>query len=210
MIHLRILVVALLAFSASPSSPGTSADEKPANQCAANPFSYDHGPTGQASWCGSCNNGALRQAPINIAATQESTQPGITFLNYNAPTNLVIYPNLPNLKVDYKNGTSAIGIGADRFKLLEFHFHRPSEEAIDNRRFPMVLHLGSAPGASQRADRLRRWRSRMRGRHRSPDQAGHAGAKHHGSLKYFVQQFPAADRRSRCPDQSGRTATRRF
>ena len=141
MIHLRILVVALLAFSASPSSPSTPADDKPANQCSTNPFSYDHGPTGQQTWCGTCNNGALRQAPINIAGTQESTQPGITFINYNAPTNLVIYPNLPNLKVDYKNGTSAIGIGADRFKLLEFHFHRPSEEAIDNRRFPMVLHL---------------------------------------------------------------------
>ena len=144
MLYLRILVLALLVFSGFSAAPGTPADEKPANQCSVNPYSYDHGPMGQTSWCGTCNNGAQRQAPINISNTQESPQPGIAFLNYNAPTNLVVYPNLHNLKVDYKNSQNAIAmmsIGPDRFKLLEFHFHRPSEEAIDNRRFPMVLHL---------------------------------------------------------------------
>jgi carbonic anhydrase len=146
MAHARIFVLALLVFlgfSPSSAGPGTFGDQKPANQCsAAEPFSYDYGPAGQQNWCGTCSDQTVLQAPINISNTRESAQPAITFIDYNAPTNLVIYPgNLYNLKVDYKKGTSKIRIGNETFKLVEFHFHRPSEEAIDNLRFPMVLHL---------------------------------------------------------------------
>ncbi len=148
MFYARICVVVLLVFSefsASPASAGTSADKKAANQCA-DPFTYDYGPSGQPHWCGACNAPtSMRQAPINISNTRESAQPLIQFNNYNAKTSLVIYPNNPyNLKVDYKDSNNPVGtitIGNDTFKLQEFHFHRPSEEAIENRRFPMVLHL---------------------------------------------------------------------
>jgi carbonic anhydrase len=148
MFYVRICVVVLLVFSefsASPASAGTSEDKKAANQCT-DPFTYDYGPSGQLNWCGACNAPtSMRQAPINISNTHESAQPLIQFNNYNAKTSLVIYPNNPyNLKVDYKGSNNPVGtitIGNDTFKLQEFHFHRPSEEAIDNRRFPMVLHL---------------------------------------------------------------------
>jgi carbonic anhydrase len=144
----RILVLTLLVFSAfSPSSTfGTPQDKKTATECSDQPFSYDHGASGQQSWCGRCNeSGALRQAPINISNTEESAQPTIVFNKYNEKTSLDVYAHNPyNLKVDYKSSTNpvaTISIGSNTFKLLEFHFHRPSEEAIDNRRFPMVLHL---------------------------------------------------------------------
>jgi len=146
----RILVVTLLVFSgfSASSTSGTpqDKDKKAADECSDQPFSYDHGATGQQSWCGRCNeSGAVRQAPINISNTQESAQPPIVFNRYNENTNLVIYPHNPyNLKVDYKSSShpaATISIGSTTFRLLEFHFHRPSEEAIDNRRFPMVLHL---------------------------------------------------------------------
>jgi carbonic anhydrase len=148
MFYVRICVVVLLVFSefsASPASAGTSADKKTANQCT-DPFTYDYGPSGQPNWCGACNAPtSMRQAPINISNTRESAQPLIQFNNYNAKTSLVIYPNNPyNLKIDYKDSNNPVGtitIGNDTFKLQEFHFHRPSEEAIENRRFPMVLHL---------------------------------------------------------------------
>jgi len=149
----RILVVTLLVLSGFPalSTSGTLQDKKAASECSDQPFSYDHGASGQQSWCGRCNeSGALPlpQAPINIPKIAESAQPAIVFNGYNENTSLVIYPHNPyNLKVDYKsssNPVATIDIGSSansRFKLLEFHFHRPSEEAIDNRRFPMVLHL---------------------------------------------------------------------
>jgi carbonic anhydrase len=144
----RILVVTLLVFSgfSASSTSDTPQDKKSASECSDQPFSYDHGATGQQSWCGRCNeSGAVRQAPINISNTQESAQPPIVFNRYNENTNLVIYPHNPyNLKVDYKSSShpaATISVGSTTFRLLEFHFHRPSEEAIDNRRFPMVLHL---------------------------------------------------------------------
>ena len=143
----RILVLALLVFSgfSASSTSGTPQDKKAANECSDQPFSYDHGTSGQQSWCGRCNeSGALRQAPINIPNTQESTPPppAIVFNKYNEKTSLDVYAHNPyNLKVDYKSSTNpaaTISIGSNTFKLLEFHFHRPSEEAIDNRRFPIL------------------------------------------------------------------------
>jgi carbonic anhydrase len=147
MFQLRVLVVTLLVFSGfstSSASPGTAQDAKSTNQCAADPFSYDFGPAGQKHWCGTCQTARL-QAPINIPNTPGSQQPTIRFNGYDRQTSLVIDPGNPyNLKVDYKNSSNPAGtvtIGNDTFKLQEFHFHRPSEEAIDNRRFPMVAHL---------------------------------------------------------------------
>lgn len=114
------------------------------NQCSdTNPFGYDHSSSGQVAWCGTCGSG-LRQAPINIpTGIRESVQAPVEFLGYGQLTNLVVYNNAYNLKIDYKKGggPAAIKIGNDIFKLSEFHFHRPSEEAVENHRFPMVLHL---------------------------------------------------------------------
>lgn len=36
---------------------------------------------------------------------------------------------------------SAIEVGGDRFELLQFHFHKPSEEKIDGQAHDMVVHL---------------------------------------------------------------------
>ncbi|HEY6351238.1 MAG TPA: carbonic anhydrase family protein [Candidatus Angelobacter sp.] len=146
---LRILPVALLLLSALPVSPATSQkagkSRRSSKTCSGSqPFAYDNGPAGQGTWCGPCNDGSVElQAPINISSdVPASAQPPIEFLNYDTPTELNIYPNNPyNLKIDYSAGVSAIKIGNDTFKLKEFHFHRPSEEAINNRRYPMVLHL---------------------------------------------------------------------
>src|SRR5205085_2599917 len=34
-----------------------------------------------------------------------------------------------------------IDVGGHRYELLQFHFHRPSEESIDGKRYDMVAHL---------------------------------------------------------------------
>lgn len=140
-----ILLMSLLVLGSS--LPGTTQGKskkgsKSAAECT--PFAYDNGPVGQSTWCGGCNDGSVKfQAPINIPTNiPPSEQPVIQFQQYNDPTELVIYHGNPyNLKIDYKAGTSSIKIGNDTFKLNEFHFHRPSEEAVDNHRYPMVVHL---------------------------------------------------------------------
>lgn len=111
-------------------------------ECKYQPFAYDNGPAGQPSWCGVCNSGDLvierRQAPINIRNAQPvSGLPQIT-VNYE-DTSLKNIENANNLKVEGKGSITLGNLGT--FKLKEFHFHRPSEEALANRRFPMVVHL---------------------------------------------------------------------
>jgi len=112
--------------------------------CKYKPFAYDNGPAGQPSWCGECNFDLKipnpLQAPINITkAERQSNLPEITF-NYKS-TSLKFLANAQNVKVDGDGGGS-ITIGTlGVFNLKEFHFHRPSEEAVDNHRSAMVIHL---------------------------------------------------------------------
>jgi len=146
MCYPRLLSVTLLLFSGFFSSCATSdrAGKHPESDKACKSYAYDNGPVGQQTWCGFCNDASQKtQAPINIPSnTPEPEQPAIQFLEYKASTELVIYENNPyNLKVNYSKGTSSIRIGDNTFRLGEFHFHRPSEEAIDNHRYPMVVHL---------------------------------------------------------------------
>jgi carbonic anhydrase len=129
--------------AASAAEAGAPAAEA-GPDCAKEPFTYDNGPLGQRYWCGACNLATSKlQAPINIDsrnARPDGSLPSINFSGYRT-TKLVVYENVNNLKVDYKNGESFIAIGSEKFKLMEFHFHRPGEEAIDNHRPAMVLHL---------------------------------------------------------------------
>src|SRR5215472_4302023 len=100
--------------------------------CKKKPFAYDNGPYGQGSWCGECNAEVhipeRRQAPIDIRGARPSPLAAIQF-NYQ-PTALRTIQNAANLKVEAKGSIHIENFGD--FSLEEFHFHRPSEEAIDN------------------------------------------------------------------------------
>lgn len=52
--------------------------------------------------------------------------------------------NRYTLRVNYHDapGTgSFLVIGKKRYQLVQFHFHHPGEEAVNGKRYPMVLHL---------------------------------------------------------------------
>jgi carbonic anhydrase len=138
------ILFSLAAYALRPSVANAQAEtQSTAADCAKDPFTYDNGPLGQPKWCGACNLATSKlQAPINIdsrTAKPDSSLPAIRFF-YKA-TKLVVYDNPHNLKIDYKNGDSSIAIGNEKFKLVEFHFHRPGEEAVNSHRPAMVLHL---------------------------------------------------------------------
>lgn len=117
-----------------------------ADPCKDQPFTY----ADQGNWCGQCNEaGRTRQAPINIV-TREARPgdlPPLDFSGYSA-TRLVPYRKYHNLKVDCSGGSSFIKIGTEAVRLVEFHFHRPSEEEIDGQRTAMVIHLVHTATAS--------------------------------------------------------------
>jgi carbonic anhydrase len=135
-----VLTISLSTFAWAQTAPHAKA-KKSDDECKKKPFAYDNGPYGQGSWCGQCNVEVSiperRQAPINIGGARTAPLAPIQF-NYE-PTPLLTLPNAHNLKVQAKGSISIEGFGS--FTLEEFHFHRPSEEAIDNHRSAMVVHL---------------------------------------------------------------------
>ncbi len=78
------------------------------------------------------------QSPVNIVHTQSAALPAIQF-EYK-PTALHIINNGHTIQINYAPG-SFIKIGDKRYELKQFHFHHPSEETIQGKRFPMELHL---------------------------------------------------------------------
>jgi len=84
-----------------------------------------------------CKLGKL-QSPIDIRGVQAGDLPAIKF-DYK-PSALKIIDNGHTIQINYAPGSS-IDVGGARYELVQFHFHRPSEEKINGKSFPMVAHL---------------------------------------------------------------------
>jgi carbonic anhydrase len=97
------------------------------------------GAEGPSHWGGTCAKGKA-QSPIDIrtAAAKHEKLPPIEF-DYR-PGPLHIIDNGHTIQVNVDHGSS-INVGGHRFDLVQFHFHKPSEETIDGRRYAMVVHL---------------------------------------------------------------------
>jgi carbonic anhydrase len=101
------------------------------------------GPGGPAAWGGLkpefslCNTGQ-RQSPIDIRGGLAVDLDPVQF-NYQA-SRFAVVDNGHTVQVNLAAGNT-IEVGGKRFELLQFHFHRPSEERIDGRQFEMSLHL---------------------------------------------------------------------
>lgn len=83
---------------------------------------------------------AKSQSPIEIrtAAVHREALPALIF-NYR-PVPVRIVDNGHTIQVNYDPGSS-LTVGGRRYELVQFHFHRPSEEVIDGKRAAMVAHL---------------------------------------------------------------------
>ena len=85
-----------------------------------------------------CSDGA-EQAPLNIVtlATVKKTISLPLLPNY-APAKAEVFNTGTNIRVQL---TGDLKIGKADYKLLEYHFHTPGEEAINGVHFPMNVHL---------------------------------------------------------------------
>jgi carbonic anhydrase len=103
------------------------------------------GSTGPAKWGGlekeysACTAGKA-QSPIDIreAAVKQADLAPIQF-DYK-PSPLAIIDNGHTVQINYAPG-SFIGANGRRYQLVQFHFHRPSEERLNGKSYPMVAHL---------------------------------------------------------------------
>lgn len=128
----------LLAFSASIlAAPRLHAEGE-------HHWSYS-GDTGPAHWAaveadyGACGLGKL-QSPIDIrdSVATKGALPAIAF-DYK-PSALKIIDNGHTIQVNYAPG-SFITVEGKRYELVQFHFHKPSEEKINGKHADMVAHL---------------------------------------------------------------------
>ena len=84
-----------------------------------------------------CSSGA-RQSPIDIRDGIRLQLDPVQF-DYK-PSAFRVIDNGHTVQVNLAAGSS-IEVMGRRYELLQFHFHRPSEERIDGRQFDMVAHL---------------------------------------------------------------------
>ncbi len=150
----RSLLVLILVLWAVPSwSAEPEGDAKPhaAPGHAAPHWDYDgdEGPTrwGQLSPDFSACAQGRTQSPIDLPAVKLS-DPVPVAAEYN-PADLEVHPeqrpeqilnNGHTVQVDFADGDSLV-VGDERFRLVQFHFHAPSEHTVAGRELPMEMHL---------------------------------------------------------------------
>ncbi len=111
------------------------------------PWSYE-GARGAVHWgdldpdYAACKTGR-EQSPIDIRGAVKADLPPIRFEYQSSPLKYLIN-NGYTVRVNYHDAPGAGGFlieGDTRYHLTQFHFHRPSEETIDGKSYPMEVHL---------------------------------------------------------------------
>jgi carbonic anhydrase len=85
----------------------------------------------------SCGIGKV-QSPIDIRDAVPAKLEPIVFDYHSTPLHII--DNGHTVQVNYGAGSS-IAVGSRRYELMQFHFHKPSEEKINGKSYPMVAHL---------------------------------------------------------------------
>ncbi|WP_159668613.1 carbonic anhydrase [Andreprevotia sp. IGB-42] len=147
---LACLVLSILAASGSAATPHAAKEA----HASADPkhWTYEGG-TGPGYWADMdpanalCRSGQ-QQSPIDISVTYGQKLEPLS-LRY-LPGLISTVNNGHTIQHNIEPG-SFLEIGGDRYQLLQFHFHSPSEEAVAGRRYPMVAHFVHKNDAGQLA-----------------------------------------------------------
>ena len=81
-----------------------------------------------------------RQSPINIEESVTLRGPAEPIQFEYTPSSASVVNNGHTIQVDVA-GDNQITVRGSSYKLLQFHFHHPSEERVNHRGFAMVVHL---------------------------------------------------------------------
>ena len=81
-----------------------------------------------------------RQSPINIQEGNTLAGPAEPVQFNYTPSNGTVVNNGHTIQVNVE-GNNSITVRGSRYQLLQFHFHTPSEEQVNYKRFAMVAHL---------------------------------------------------------------------
>jgi carbonic anhydrase len=85
-----------------------------------------------------------QQSPLDIGATIDAGLPKLDIAWGKSADTIV--NNGHSIQANFAEG-STLKVGNDQFKLVQFHFHRPSEHLINGKNFPMEIHFVHANAA---------------------------------------------------------------
>lgn len=144
-ILLALALGAALGGTANASDPAQrahKADAHPAHPAHAPHWTYS-GKTGASHWgelqagFEACSVGR-EQSPIDIRGASAAELPPLAF-DYST-SSAEIVNNGHTIQIDLpQGGMLRLPFGA--YRLLQFHFHTPSEEQVNGKRYPLVAHL---------------------------------------------------------------------
>jgi len=139
---MKKVLVGILITTLSCISPALASDNEHGGHEAKPHWGYQ-GAGGPEHWgdlspeFSACSEGQS-QSPIDVVDAQDISLPEISFSYQAVPFHLV--NNGHTIMADYAPG-STITLDGKTYKLLQFHFHTPSENAVDNQTFPLEAHL---------------------------------------------------------------------
>ena len=133
-LHLGAAAMVALAAAASVQAAGSGAR-----------WEYQ-GKAGAAHWgelapdFSACRQGKA-QSPVDIRADRASSTgaPAPIGFGYRASAADIVN-NGHTVQVDLADG-GGIDVAGSNYRLVQFHFHTPSEEAVNGKRYPLVAHL---------------------------------------------------------------------
>lgn len=109
------------------------------------PWSYE-GANGPEHWgdldpdYAVCKSGK-EQSPIDIRSAKPSKLPALRF-EYKSGPLTIINNGYTAVRVNYAPGNgNFLLVGDERYELVQFHFHRPSEEYVRGKQYDMVAHF---------------------------------------------------------------------
>lgn len=136
-----ILTFSLAACANQKAATSTSASEaKPAH------WSYS-GDSGPAEWANmdskyaACANGT-EQSPIDIELSDLKVDKEIGHVDIHyKPTSFTLMNNGHTIQANDASGENTITVEGKVYTLVQFHFHKPSENQLNGKTFDMELHL---------------------------------------------------------------------
>ncbi|MEW9670072.1 carbonic anhydrase family protein [Ammoniphilus sp. 3BR4] len=109
-------------------------------------WSYE-GETGPNKWAGldpsfsTCADGR-EQSPIDIELSNVKLDKSLEDIEINySPTTFTVMNNGHTIQANDKSGSNSIVVEGEEYKLVQMHFHKPSENTINGQTFDMEGHL---------------------------------------------------------------------
>ncbi len=113
--------------------------------CSAVHWTHEQGPKGPDNWKHLCKDfatcGGKRQSPIDIVTAKVQHDENLQPPQWNYGTTTVDIVNNGHTVQFNVHGDHNVELNGKTYKLLQFHYHAPSEHTVDGKHYPLEVHF---------------------------------------------------------------------